>query len=171
MPQDARSDTEATGHSTPLRAARKHCLSCCNGSSNEVRLCPAVSCALWSIRFGKRPTTEDRATVAAAGRVYPVERKLAGTTPLRMIRKRCIDCSGGRDPDVRACAFKDCALHPFRMATNPYLAPRSAEWQKAAAERLAALKRPSLPEFPRQNPIPTGAEVLEGELATREAAG
>jgi len=40
MPQDAQPDIEAACHSTPapLKALRLHCLECCNGSFNEVRL-------------------------------------------------------------------------------------------------------------------------------------
>jgi hypothetical protein len=168
MPQDAQPDIDAAGHSTPLRAARKHCLECCDGSANEVRLCSAMSCALWPYRFGKRPTAADKATVTGQA-IYPVERELSGTSGLRAIRKRCVDCSGNRDPDVRACAFNDCTLHPFRFGSNPFLAPRSAEWQQAAAERLASLKRPALPKSIGQNPMPASAQVLDGQQLPGQA--
>ena len=35
-------------------------------------------------------------------------------TPLRSIRKRCIDCQETRT-DVRNCEFDDCALYPLRI--------------------------------------------------------
>jgi hypothetical protein len=151
MPQDMLADTEAIGHDTPLRAARRHCLSCCGGSANEVRHCPASSCALWPYRFGKRPTAADKATVNDRP-VYPIERKLAGASGLRAIRRRCIDCSGNSDPAVRSCAFNDCALHLFRAGTNPFLAPRSDEWKRAGAERLASVKRSAMPKSPARTP-------------------
>ncbi|SVD98284.1 uncharacterized protein METZ01_LOCUS451138 [marine metagenome] len=43
-------------YDTPVKAMRKKCLDCCCGKVKEVRLCPAVECALWPYRFGRRPT-------------------------------------------------------------------------------------------------------------------
>lgn len=40
---------------TPMRAIRAKCLSCCNESSNEVKLCKIEGCPLWKYRFGHRP--------------------------------------------------------------------------------------------------------------------
>jgi hypothetical protein len=126
-----------------------------------------MSCALWPYRFGKRSTAADKAAVGDR-QVYPIERKLVSASGLKAIRKRCIDCSGANDAEVRVCAYgpdhaAPCALHPFRLATNPFLAPRSPEWQRAAAERLAALKRPALPKSPSQNLRSASAQALEGE--------
>lgn len=42
---------------TPMKAIRKKCLECSNGSFNEVKLCPIINCALYSYRFGHRPDT------------------------------------------------------------------------------------------------------------------
>jgi hypothetical protein len=154
MPQDGQPDIEGIGHDTPLKAARRHCLSCCSGSVNEVRLCPNASCALWPYRFGKRPSAADRAVVGDR-QVHPVERKMSATTGLRSIRKRCIDCSGANDADVRSCQHgpdhvAPCSLHAFRFGTNPFLAPRSDEWKQAAAVRLASRNRPAPPSEPSQ---------------------
>lgn len=102
MPQDMHVETEV-GHATPLKAVRRYCLSCCNGSSNEVKLCPAKSCPLWPLRHGHRPNVEDRAAVADR-QLYPLERDLMGATfqgsALRAIRLRCIDCSGNSDSET-----------------------------------------------------------------------
>lgn len=56
---------------TPMKAIRAKCLDCCCGSSNEVRLCTAESCALHPFRLGKNPyrakrelTEEQKATLA-----------------------------------------------------------------------------------------------------------
>jgi len=43
---------------TPMKAIRKKCLDCCCGSSNEVLLCPAIKCPLWTYRSGHRPKTD-----------------------------------------------------------------------------------------------------------------
>ena len=40
---------------SPLRAIRQFCLSCCKESQQEVRLCPAEECPLHAFRMGKNP--------------------------------------------------------------------------------------------------------------------
>jgi len=40
---------------TPLKAIRRYCLGCSNGSSNEVKLCPITNCELYEYRFGHNP--------------------------------------------------------------------------------------------------------------------
>lgn len=58
---------------TPLKAIRAHCLSCCCGQANEVKLCPAKDCELHPYRFGKNPynkrTLTDEQKQAAAERL------------------------------------------------------------------------------------------------------
>lgn len=39
----------------PLKAIKVHCLDCCGGSREEVKLCEIKDCSLWIYRFGKRP--------------------------------------------------------------------------------------------------------------------
>ena len=68
-------------------------------------------------------------------------------------------CGPGIGPGYAA----PCSLHPFRLGNNPYLPPRSIEWQQAAAERLASLKRPALPKSPGQNPMPESVQALDVE--------
>jgi hypothetical protein len=62
---------------TPLKAVRRHCLECCNGSAHEVSLCAAKSCPLWPFRFGRKPTDGTKADVADR-LLHPAERKLTG---------------------------------------------------------------------------------------------
>ena len=40
---------------SPLKAIRKNCLDCCNGSAKEVKLCPIEDCPLHQFKFGKNP--------------------------------------------------------------------------------------------------------------------
>jgi hypothetical protein len=40
-------------------------------------------------------------------------------TPIKAIRKFCIDCSGGSIKEVRECIIKDCPLFDFRLGKNP----------------------------------------------------
>jgi hypothetical protein len=41
-------------------------------------------------------------------------------TPIRAIRAKCLDCSGGNAAEVRKCTAVGCALWPFRMSHNPF---------------------------------------------------
>ena len=40
------------------------------------------------------------------------------TTPLRAIRKNCLEC-GGDAKAVKECPIEDCPLHKFRFGKNP----------------------------------------------------
>ena len=40
-------------------------------------------------------------------------------TPLKAIRSKCIDCSGGQLKEVRYCTVANCSLHPFRFGHKP----------------------------------------------------
>ena len=57
---------------SPLKAIRLKCLDCCNGSSNEVKLCTCEKCPLYPFREGHNPfiakreyTEEQRASLNA----------------------------------------------------------------------------------------------------------
>jgi len=143
MPQDVHEVETGVGHATPLKAVRRHCLECSNDSANKVRLCSAKSCALWPFRHGHRPSVEDRAAVADR-QLNPLERSLAGAafprTALKALRRRCLDCSGNSDGEVRSCKLTSCSLHRYRHGKNPNIT-RSEAWKLAAAERLRALPR------------------------------
>ena len=148
MAQDRQPEVEGTSTPTPLRAVRLACLECCNGSALEVRQCVSFRCPLWTFRFGRRPSAEDRA--ATAGRqVYPLERKMTGTSGLRAIRRRCLDCSGGTDAGVRACAVSACPLFQFRAGKNPNIV-RTAERKEAAGSAENA-RLVEMPHWKRKN--------------------
>jgi len=40
-------------------------------------------------------------------------------TPLKAIRKNCIDCMGGQKHEVKICPIENCSLYPFRFGKNP----------------------------------------------------
>lgn len=55
------------------------------------------------------------------------------TNPVKAIRAKCIDCSGGQVNEVKECTHTKCALYPFRMGKNPYRTKRElTDEQKAA---------------------------------------
>ena len=43
-------------------------------------------------------------------------------SPIKAIRAKCIDCSGGYAAEARKCVAITCALWPFRMGYNPFYA-------------------------------------------------
>jgi hypothetical protein len=147
------------GHPAPLAAVRRHCLSCCNGSFVEVKLCPATACPLWPFRHGRRPSADDRSEVANR-KLHPQERHLTGNdfrgTALRAIRLRCLDCSGNNHDTVRSCEFGPdhrarCDLHVYRLGRNPNIT-RSEEWKAAAAERLRLARTVAASKNPMETP-------------------
>jgi len=51
-----------------LHAIREHCIDCCGGSKEEVRLCTVSDCALYPFRLGKDPKPARKGPkVVAAG--------------------------------------------------------------------------------------------------------
>ena len=40
-------------------------------------------------------------------------------TPLKAIKKHCLECSGYEKKQVRECEIKDCVLYLYRQGTNP----------------------------------------------------
>lgn len=44
---------------------------------------------------------------------------MANLTPMKAIRAKCVDCSGGNRNEVRFCTVEKCALHPYRMGKRP----------------------------------------------------
>lgn len=45
-------------------------------------------------------------------------------TPLRAIRKKCLDCSAGSSNEVKTCEILDCPLYPYRLGKSPNRKPR-----------------------------------------------
>ena len=41
------------------------------------------------------------------------------STPMKAIRERCLDCSGGSVKEVRECPIDNCPLHPYRFGHRP----------------------------------------------------
>lgn len=61
---------------------------------------------------------------------------------LKAIRAKCLDCCGEMPSVVRECEITACALHPYRMGSNPFRKKRelSDEQREALAERLASAR-------------------------------
>lgn len=58
--------------------------------------------------------------------------------PVKAIRLKCLDCSGGSSAEVAQCAITGCALYPFRLGRNPF---RTVELSEEEREKRAARLR------------------------------
>lgn len=87
---------------SPLRAIRKHCLWCANGSFEVVRECNADGlCPLHPLRMG---------------------RAVKGISPLKTIRAKCLECVES-PKEVRECTGQIltgdfCPLHEYRFGRS-----------------------------------------------------
>jgi len=55
-------------------------------------------------------------------------------TPLKSIRRKCLDCCCGSSHEVSLCPVKDCALYSYRFGKRPGMVKREAT--PAQVERL-----------------------------------
>ena len=44
---------------------------------------------------------------------------MAKLTPMKAIRAKCIDCSGGSYKEVTQCLVEACPLYPYRYGKRP----------------------------------------------------
>lgn len=42
-------------------------------------------------------------------------------TPIKTIRQKCLECTGGQYKQVRYCTVLNCPLYPYRMGKRPDL--------------------------------------------------
>jgi hypothetical protein len=90
----------------------------------------------WDV--GRDPRRVSRVELIAAGH-KPI-------SPLKALRARCIDCCADQPSEVRLCTAVACPSWPFRMGSNPWQAPLSAEVLEArrrGGHRTAAQRRNS----------------------------
>lgn len=45
--------------------------------------------------------------------------KVAKLTPMKAIRKKCLDCSNGQFAEVKHCPIKSCPLYGYRNGHRP----------------------------------------------------
>jgi hypothetical protein len=58
------------------------------------------------------------ADTAPSSPVVDVEEP-ARLTPIKAIREKCLECSGGSRQEVRYCPITRCALWPYRLGKRP----------------------------------------------------
>ena len=75
---------------------------------------------------------------------------MTGTTPLRAIRAKCLDCCYDSAQEVKLCPAQNCPLWPFRSGHNPARA--------GIGGKGVPVKKPnSSPNFEAQNEESEGA--------------
>lgn len=129
----------------PLKAIRRHCVDCCNGSFTEVSACVSTRCAFWTMRDGHRPDAETVAAVALLNthpsEVVKTQAEVAAGSRVKVaIRRRCLDCAGGSHVAVKACTVTACDLHPYRLGKTGRVSPMTDAQRKAARERFAKVR-------------------------------
>ncbi len=103
---------------TPLETVRAYCVQCLGMkqfNTDEIKNCEGDlatfgTCPFFPYRLGKRP-------------------------PVKVFRKFCLECQGGRADFVRTCPIENCECYPYRMGKN---AARAGKGQ--SAERMAVVR-------------------------------
>jgi hypothetical protein len=80
-------------------------------SSNDVFLTPSPTTEDGGEKVGRLPREIPTAALQALG---------GPQSPIKAIRAKCVDCSGGNAGEARKCVAIGCALWPFRMGHNPF---------------------------------------------------
>ena len=59
-------------------------------------------------------------------------------TPMKAIRRKCIDCSCGSSNEVKLCPVKNCPLYDYRFGKDPHRkkVEYTEEQRKAMATRI-----------------------------------
>jgi hypothetical protein len=79
-------------------------------------------------------------------------------TPLRAIRRKCLDCCCGSSQKVSLCPVKDCALYPYRFGKRPGTVKREAT--PAQKERLRKAREARLNGRISDSPLSENREIL-----------
>ena len=81
-------------------------------------------------------------------------------TPVKAIRKKCLDCAE-RPKDVRHCPSEDCSLFPFRLGKNPNRSGKGGFSKKSDIQMKA-------PESETDKPMQDKGEVGEMQKTSLE---
>lgn len=104
---------------TPLEAIHHFCVECV-GSIYDVRECGGDKCL------------NGGCDADGVCHFYPY-RMGSGRPSVKLIRKTCLWCMGDSQDFVRECWTPDCALHPYRMGTNPNITEETREQRRQRA--------------------------------------
>lgn len=57
-------------------------------------------------------------------------------TPIKAIRKKCLQCSNDQPKEVKECPIKTCPLYPYRIGRRPSKINSNAKSHKLANDFL-----------------------------------
>jgi len=60
-------------------------------------------------------------------------------TPMKAMRAKCMDCSGGNAGEVRRCVIPNCPLYPFRTGKRPVFEGHEPKRRTISEEHKAKL--------------------------------
>ena len=72
-------------------------------------------------------------------------------SPIKAIRKKCLDCTCNQPKEIRLCLVVNCPLYPYRMGTRP---------SQATIDTMN--------EFYSENPEPTGGFLPKKAILSNE---
>lgn len=87
---------------------------------------------------------------------------MSGFSPLRAIRAKCLECSGGSYAEVTACPVTGCALYSYRSGHRPKTA--EGKRRELTPAQAAALQRA------RNSRLPLAGNNEETRLASQEGS-
>ena len=101
-------------------------------------------------------------------------------TPIKAIRRKCLECSSGSYREVRNCIDELCPLWPYRLGKDPARAntPPPPQNQKLPRQRGSFTAPGPLPSKEQKNPparagargpLPAGAPGRPGRPHRKEA--
>ena len=79
-------------------------------------------------------------------------------TPMKAIRRRCLDCCCGSSQEVSLCLVHSCSLHPYRFGRRPGVVKREAT--PAQMDRLKKAREVRLNGRISDSPLSKHREIL-----------
>jgi hypothetical protein len=79
-------------------------------------------------------------------------------TPMKAIRRKCLDCAGGSSQEVGLCPAHNCSLFPFRFGKRPGTVKREAT--PAQIERLKKAREARLNGRISDSPLSENRNIL-----------
>jgi hypothetical protein len=92
-----------------------------------------------------------------------------GKPLLQAMRRRCIDCCGGKKDEVRRCTAVACPLWPYRMGTDPWHPQAKPADEREQAQPAAAAPVPALAAVAAPVTAPAPATVTEPAATPRRS--
>lgn len=86
-------------------------------------------------------------------------------TPIKAIRRKCLDCCCDSSQEVSLCPVHDCSLHPYRFGRRP-----GAGKRELTPARRAAIQKANEARLKRQDSIPSSQDY-EGKLENSPGEG